>query len=117
VPVAADVEAIHRSAAIWGASAGAFEPSRWASVDKEKEKERRDAYMPFGVYPFLCPAGKDFGRRIIALLVASLVVGVVKEDSEDTEEHGWRLEVPELWRDVVRKGEEPLPSERGSFEG
>ena len=151
VSVAADVEAIHRSPSIWGASAGVFDPSRWLpspfssrassaahttahdhlsndaddgkGVDtekekgKEKEKERRDAYMPFGVYPFLCPAGKDFGRRIIALLVASLVVGVVKEDSEDTEEHGWRLEVPELWRDVVRKGEEPLPSERGSFEG
>jgi len=125
VPVAADVEAIHRSPSIWGASAGVFDPRRWvpsvAAVDMEKEKkkerERRDAYMPFGVYPFLCPARKDFGRRIIALLVASLVVGVGTEDSEDTEEHGWRLEVPELWQDVVRKGEEPLPSERGSFEG
>jgi len=123
VSVAADVEAIHRSTSIWGASAGVFDPSRWvpsvADVDiekeKEKERERRDAYMPFGVYPFLCPARKDFGRRIIALLVASLVVGVRKEEEE--QEDGWKLEVPELWRDVVSKGKEPLPSERGSFEG
>jgi len=71
--------------------------------------------MPFGVYPFLCPARKDFGRRIIALLVASLVVGVGKGKEE--EEDGWRLEVPELWREFVRKGETPLPSERDSFEG
>ena len=85
--------------------------------------------MPFGVYPFLCPARKDFGRRIIACLVASLVVGVgvgaevgvgkgaKEEEGKGEEEDGWRLEVPEGWRDVVSKGEEPLPSERGSFEG
>jgi len=83
--------------------------------EKEKEKERRNAYMPFGVHPFLCPARKDFGRRIIALLVASLVVGVSEEEEEGDDE--WRLEVPELWREVVRKGEAPLPSERDSFEG
>lgn len=39
--------------------------------------------------------------------------GVGKEEEQDA----WKLEVPERWRDVVSKGEEPLPSERGMLEG
>ncbi|OWA50218.1 hypothetical protein BV898_14743 [Hypsibius exemplaris] len=67
---AADIEALHRDPAIWGADADIFRPTRWASEKMMPvEVRRRGIFLPFGMSPSLCPASQVFAPRIIALLV------------------------------------------------
>lgn len=64
----ADIEKLHRDSNIWGQDSLTFKPSRWQHLPPEAEK----AFMPFGNKPFVCPAQKEFGPKIIGILVAAL---------------------------------------------
>ncbi|KAI9684816.1 MAG: hypothetical protein M1829_000191 [Trizodia sp. TS-e1964] len=67
--VAADIEYMHRDPRIWGEDSLSFNPLRWENI----AQTCLDAYMPFGSRPFVCPAEKAFGPRMIGILVAALV--------------------------------------------
>jgi hypothetical protein len=67
-PVSANVEACHRDESVWGDDAGRFVPERWG----ERDTHFNQAWMPFGAWPFLCPARKDFALRMIAILVGGM---------------------------------------------
>ncbi|KAK2840526.1 hypothetical protein FQN49_006187 [Arthroderma sp. PD_2] len=75
---AADIEACHRDAAVWGPTALNFLPGRWGHIDQVQ----KDSFMPFGSEPFVCPAKPVFGPRIIALLVGALLCQYTE---------GWKL--------------------------
>lgn len=70
----------HEMAEAWGPDAGEFDPERFvgtaggAQADKEAEKRRRAAYMPFGGGSHLCP-GRNFASAEALGLVSALVVG------------------------------------------
>ncbi|EEQ27287.1 hypothetical protein McanCB56680_005958 [Microsporum canis] len=66
---AADIEACHRNAIVWGPDALNFYPGRWESLNNSQKA----SFMPFGAEPFLCPAKPVFGPRMIALLVGALL--------------------------------------------
>lgn len=66
--VAADIEACHRLPEIWGAKSNKYRPARW----NEATPGMRNAYMPFGGSPFMCPASGSFGPNMIAVLVAAI---------------------------------------------
>ncbi|EFQ97701.1 hypothetical protein MGYG_00740 [Nannizzia gypsea CBS 118893] len=66
---AADIEACHRSAKIWGPDALKFLPGRWNHLDEVQKA----SFMPFGNKPFVCPAKPVFGPRMIALLAGALL--------------------------------------------
>ncbi|MCJ1228754.1 hypothetical protein MMC12_005417 [Toensbergia leucococca] len=68
--VAADIESCHRDLSVWGQDSLNFNPSRWNNLSDEA----RNAFMPFGGTPFICPAKKNFGPRMIGVLVAALAV-------------------------------------------
>ncbi|GLB06558.1 hypothetical protein AtubIFM57258_001868 [Aspergillus tubingensis] len=65
---AANIEACHLDKRIWGTDALEYKPSRFATLT-EAQKE---AYMPFGISPFLCPAKPVFGPRMIGMVVGIL---------------------------------------------
>ncbi|OXV10700.1 hypothetical protein Egran_01539 [Elaphomyces granulatus] len=79
VTIAADIEASHSMASIWGPDATTFNPRRWGSISAEQ----RNAYFPFGSRPFLCPASSVFGPWMIGLLVGALIGELPKD---------WRLD-------------------------
>ncbi|KAH8431406.1 uncharacterized protein LDX57_009068 [Aspergillus melleus] len=98
--VAADIEACHIDPTIWGPDAKAYNPSRWTRLTKEQ----KDAFIPFGSAPFICPAKAVFGPRIIGLLVGVLFSQLQGD---------WRLEgVGDLAR-----ARERLKNERSSYDG
>ena len=110
--VAADVEACQRDQALWKEDAQRFIPSRWNSASKGAQ----DSYMAFGVSPFSCPAKGEFGPMMIGILVAAFTRHVSSEK--------WSLEPGEGSSDVVQRsldkalsGEEPLVSDRSTYEG
>lgn len=83
VDCSADVEASHRDPTIWGPSGAYFDPARWiVSNEPVGNSLRGEAYMPFGVKPFLCPASREFGFKIIALLLAALSDGLHSQSEE-----------------------------------
>jgi len=98
--VAADIEYVQRDSRFWGADCLRFNPSRWEEVAGKS----CDAYMPFGWKPFVCPAEKEFGPRMIGILVAALVSGF---------EEGWTWKAMRR-EDVIDNGE-PLNLERESY--
>ncbi|KAI9757185.1 MAG: hypothetical protein M1815_001795 [Lichina confinis] len=107
--VAADLEECHRRQDIWGEDSLKFKPSRWknAKADAEdKEKMPYAAFMPFGVKRFLCPATKDFGPRMIALLVGALVTKIQTPE--------WKLVAGDA-SDAPVYSDEPLNSGRHAF--
>ena len=74
--VAADIERMHRNPDIFGMEPLQFNPSRWQSLGSEA----REAFMPRGNKPFLCPAKKEFGPKIIGILVAALVTHISPDE-------------------------------------
>lgn len=87
VDCSADVEAGHRDPTIWGPSGAYFDPSRWIAGSEPAGNSLRDeAYMPFGVKPFLCPASREFEFKIIALLLAAL------SDRLNSQSEEWKLD-------------------------
>jgi cytochrome P450 len=87
--VSANVEACHCDRAVWGDDADAFVPERWLSCDVDMVQ----AWMPFGAYPFLCPARKDFALRIIVVLVGGLCRKIIVDEWKvDLGADQWRLD-------------------------
>ncbi|PWY78916.1 cytochrome P450 [Aspergillus eucalypticola CBS 122712] len=77
---AADIEACHLDKSIWGTDALEYKPSRFATLTWEQ----KEAYMPFGISPFLCPAKPVFGPRMIGMVVGVLFLALQEGGS-------WRL--------------------------
>lgn len=104
--VVANIEACHRSRAIWGSDSWLFKPSRWINLHGEALK----AFMPFGGSSFICPAKPDFGPKMIGVVVAALAAHI---DSAE-----WKLELclggPDGGEALTE--EEPLASDRGAYE-
>ncbi|RAH58431.1 cytochrome P450 [Aspergillus piperis CBS 112811] len=69
-----------RNGHIWGTNALEYKPSRFATLTEEQ----KEAYMPFGISPFLCPAKPVFGPRIIGMVVGILFLALQEVGS-------WRL--------------------------
>ena len=102
ISCAANVAACHNDVTLWGwkkPSAGenesdnddvglSFRPERWSRQGRpapsssgkqhqDRHKQQLEvAFMSFGVPPFVCPAKRDFGVRVIALLIAAICDGV-----------------------------------------
>lgn len=103
VIISANLEACHTAAVIWGTDAMVFNPARWTRLTSQQKQ----AFMPFGSAPFVCPAKPVFGPRVIALLVGALVRGVRGGD--------WRVEAEGV--DVVEElGVGKLSNERGAYD-
>lgn len=69
----------HEMTDVWGADALEFDPERFVSsagsyTDKDIEKKRRAAYMPFGGGSHLCP-GKNFAFAETLGLISVMVLG------------------------------------------
>ena len=110
--VAADIEACQRNREVWGADAQCFVPSRWIAA----RNEAQNSYMAFGVSPFVCPAKGEFGPMMIGILVAAFTHHMSSEK--------WHLKSGEGSPDAVQHGlekallgEEPLVSDRSTYEG
>ena len=110
--VAADIEACQRNQEVWGADSQWFVPSRWITASDEAQK----SYMAFGVSRFVCPARGEFGPMMIGILVAAFSHHVSSEK--------WHLKLGEGSLDVAQRrldkalcGEEPLISDRSTYEG
>ncbi|KAN0083921.1 hypothetical protein V8E54_003009 [Elaphomyces granulatus] len=103
VTIAADIEASHSMASIWGPDATTFNPRRWGNLSAEQ----RNAYFPFGSRPFLCPASSVFGPWVIGLLVGALISELPKD---------WRLDSTnsEVLKDLNSGGR--LRGERDAYE-
>ena len=107
--VAADLEECHRRQDIWGEDSLKFKPSRWKNIKtdaEDREKMPYAAFMPFGVKRFLCPATKDFGPRMIAVLVGALVTKIQSPK--------WKLVAGDA-SDAPIYSDEPLNSGRHAF--
>ena len=110
--VAADIETCQRTKALWGADAECFVPSRWTNASDDAQK----SYMAFGVPPFVCPAKAEYGPMVIGILVAAFADHINSE--------GWHVKLGESSLDVTQRefenalsGEEPLASDRSTYEG
>lgn len=77
VDAAADIEACHRDAAIWGEDVLRFEPARWTRGGADVANKQM-IFLPFGADPFTCVAKSGtanrlpFGVAMIAVLVGGL---------------------------------------------
>ena len=100
--VAASIWDCHHDKTIWGPDAEVFRPARWRQVSRAQ----RSAFMPFGGSRFVCPAQKDFGPRMIGLLIAAIASqftaqewGLAYADEYDTPcspQFEWITETTEL---------------------
>ena len=110
--VAADIEACQRNQALWGADAQSFVPSRWNTASNEAQS----SYMAFGVSPFVCPAKGEFGPMMIGILVAAFTHHVSSEEWQFKSGEG-SLDVFQRGLDKALGGEEPLASDRSTYDG
>ncbi|CAK7200460.1 hypothetical protein SEUCBS139899_003155 [Sporothrix eucalyptigena] len=76
--VVANVCALHRDKEIWGSDALLFRPDRFNDTGQALQRE---AYLPFGLPPHMCPAYNGFGERMIVLLVALLCTHLGQEEA------------------------------------
>jgi hypothetical protein len=77
--VSANIEACHRDLTAFGPDPLRFRPERWAAPHRPNGRgvSNRDyrmdqGFLPFGAYPFLCPARRDFALRFVAVLVGAM---------------------------------------------
>ena len=110
--VAADVQSCQRNKTIWGEDADRYDPSRWNDLGDEA----KDSYMAFGVKPFLCPAKPVFGPMMIGILVAAFA-GQVSTDSWYLALNDSSLGDTQRHYNKALNGEEPLVSDRSTYEG
>ena len=112
--VAADIETCQRTKALWGADTERFVPSRWNNASDDAQK----SYMAFGVRPFACPAKPEFGPMMIGILMAAFADQVKSEE--------WHVKLGGSGLDSAQRklklekalsGEEPLVSDRSTYEG
>ena len=99
--IAADIEHCQRNPTIWGEESLKFVPTRWKNLGEKARK----AFMPFGERPFICPAKRDFGPRMIGVLVAALADCITAEN--------WSLENDGVEESVYSRG--PLLSGREAY--
>ena len=99
--LSADIEGCHTSSNIWGPDAMVFNPGRWTNLTSQQ----RQAFLPFGNAPFICPAKPVFGPKVIALLVGCLV--------KELRGGMWRIEGGGV--DVVEGCTGRLSNERGAY--
>lgn len=66
----ADIETTQTAPGIWGPEASIFNPRRWKCGLATTQE--RNAFFPFGSAPFVCPAQKVFGPRVIGLVLGVL---------------------------------------------
>lgn len=97
--VAADIERCQRDSTIWGLQSSEFQPKRW----KDPSADALKTFRPFGGRRFTCPAGRDFGPRMIGVLVAALTESI-RGDS-------WKLV-----GHISFKASEPLDSDRQAYD-
>ncbi|KAK6823555.1 hypothetical protein PG989_000368 [Apiospora arundinis] len=83
--VAADIESLHRDSFIWGHNAHDFFLPR---MSQGLTQHQKDAYMPFGLAPHLCPASNKFGERMVAMLIGTLFHGLGTSGTGTTIEYG-----------------------------
>ena len=83
--VAADIESLHRDRFIWGHNAHDFFLPR---MSQGLTQHQKDAYMPFGLAPHLCPASNKFGERMVAMLIGTLFDGLGTSGTGTTIEYG-----------------------------
>lgn len=104
--LAADIESLHRNPSIWGHNAHDFFFPRMV---QGLTQDQKDAYMPFGLAPHLCPAANKFGERMIAMLLGLLLHGLGSSGTGATIEYG----------DARLDGDlhAPLPTGREDAEG
>ncbi|KAL4861177.1 hypothetical protein BDV12DRAFT_191257 [Aspergillus spectabilis] len=100
----ADIECCHLSHQVWGGDATEFNPARW----KKLTPVQGLSFLAFGSRPMLCPAAREFGPRVVGL-----IVGVLMDELR-----GW--EVVDMDRDkhggeVVGSGGERLRNDRGAY--
>ncbi|EHA24703.1 hypothetical protein ASPNIDRAFT_40601 [Aspergillus niger ATCC 1015] len=102
---AADIEACHLDKSIWGTDALEYKPSRFATLTDEQ----KEAYMPFGSSPFLCPAKPVFGPRMIGMVVGILFFALQEVGS-------WRLVGRDTHSANGYVSGERLNNDRGAFD-
>ncbi|RKF60346.1 putative cytochrome P450 [Erysiphe neolycopersici] len=90
-----NVESLHRDPEFFGPNENRFQPRRW----KGEEKRILEQYLPFGYGKFKCPARNNVAPMMIAVLSSALIVEMGEEYS--------------ILQDL---GQDPLPSERNSFD-
>ncbi|KAK8127830.1 hypothetical protein PG984_008938 [Apiospora sp. TS-2023a] len=83
--VAVDIESFHRDCFIWGHNAHDFFLPR---MGQGLTQDQKNAYMPFGLAPHLCPASNKFGERMIAMLLGVLFEGLGTRGTGATIEYG-----------------------------
>ena len=110
--VAANIEACQRNKEVWGADAQCFVPSRWITASNEAQ----NSYMAFGVSPFVCPAKGEFGPMIIGILMAAFTHHLSSEKWHLNSGEG-SLDIVQHGLDKALSGEEPLVSDRSTYEG
>lgn len=93
----ADIETTQTAPSIWGPEASVFNPQRWKCGLATTQE--RNAFFPFGSAPFVCPAQKVFGPRVIGLVLGVLFlelgvgVWVLRSDDSDAGLEGLRAGV------------------------
>ncbi|KAK2033732.1 cytochrome P450 [Colletotrichum zoysiae] len=88
----------------WGASVHDFDPRRFMTTDRERERAQNRAFNPFGGGKHLCP-GRFFADAEILGTLAALVLGFDIETPE-----GSRLEVPPINNNLAEAVGKPLQS-------
>jgi len=82
----ADIEEIHHTAPLWSPDPMSFRPERWINLSKGMNTK---GFMPFGEFPFRCPARQHmgveipFGVTMIAVLTACFIEAMADEWSLD----------------------------------
>ncbi|KAK1566094.1 cytochrome P450 [Colletotrichum navitas] len=89
---------------VWGANAHDFDPRRFMTTDRERERAQNRAFNPFGGGKHLCP-GRFFADAEILGTLAALVLGFDIEAPE-----GGSLEVPPINNNLAEAVGKPLTS-------
>ncbi|KAK1948933.1 cytochrome P450, partial [Colletotrichum sublineola] len=88
----------------WGENVHDFDPRRFITTDRERERAQNRAFNPFGGGKHLCP-GRFFADAEILGTLAALVLGFDIETPE-----GSRLEVPPINNNLAEAVGKPLQS-------
>ncbi|KAI3538710.1 hypothetical protein CABS01_13298 [Colletotrichum abscissum] len=88
----------------WGENAHEFNPRRFMTADRERERAQNRAFNPFGGGKHLCP-GRFFADAEILGAMAALVLGFEIETPA-----GDRIEVPQINNNLAEAVGKPLTS-------
>ncbi|KZL74598.1 prostacyclin synthase, partial [Colletotrichum tofieldiae] len=88
----------------WGPNVHDFDPRRFLTTDRERERAQNRAFNPFGGGKHLCP-GRFFADAEILGALAALVLGFDIETPE-----GGRVDVPQINNNLAEAVGKPLTS-------